>query len=306
MSEDPRPRLLLVGGSGGLLGGAVLQEFLPTHQIRSLHRHPSAREQAARVEWLPADVSDFDGWDAALKGVEVVINVAWYRWGSPRAFRGLSDGLIRMLAAAKRHGQVRLLQVSVPAAPPQLESGLPYLRYKRQFDRAVIESGLSHRILRSSMLFGPRDVLLSVMLRTMDRYPVFPMFADGNYHVNPLAAADLARVLHLEAGGSEEGTVEVGGPAVYRYRDLTDLMFVALGKRPRYWGLSARGSIALAWGLQHLGSSLLYAYEVEWLLSDRLGVPPYPGLDRPLTRVEPFISAEAARLRARVRTQPAA
>jgi hypothetical protein len=83
-------------------------------------------------------------------------------------------------------------------------------------------------------------------------------------------------------------------------------MFVALGKRPRYWGLSARGSIALAWGLQHLGSSLLYAYEVEWLLSDRLGVPPYPGLDRPLTRVEPFISAEAARLRARVRTQPAA
>ncbi|MGC2034247.1 MAG: NAD(P)H-binding protein, partial [Thermoplasmata archaeon] len=171
MSEDPRPRLLLVGGSGGLLGRAVLQEFLPTHQIRSLHRHPSAREEAARVEWLPADVSEFDGWDAALKGVDVVVNVAWYRWANPRAFRRLSDGLIRMLAAAKKNGGVRLLQVSVPAAPERLESGLPYLRYKRQFDRAVVESGLSHRVIRSSMLFGPRDVLLSVMLRSMDRYP---------------------------------------------------------------------------------------------------------------------------------------
>jgi uncharacterized protein YbjT (DUF2867 family) len=304
MSEDPRPRLLLVGGSGGLLGRAVLQEFLPTHRIRSLHRHPSAREQAALVEWLPADVSDFDGWDAALKGVDVVINVAWYRWASPRAFRRLSDGLLRMLAAAKRHGQARIVQVSVPSAPEQLESGLPYLRYKRQFDRAVIESGLPHRVLHSSMLFGSRDVLLSVMLRSMVRYPVFPMFGDGQYHVNPLAAADLARVLHLESGGSEDGTVEVGGPVVYRYRDLTDLMFDALGKRPRYWRLSARGSIALAWGLQHLGSSLLYAYEVEWLLSDRLGLRPYTGLDRPLARVEPFIAAEAGRLRAQGRPPP--
>ncbi|MGC2034287.1 MAG: hypothetical protein WA761_02435, partial [Thermoplasmata archaeon] len=175
---------------------------------------------------------------------------------------------------------------------------------KRQFDRAVVESGLSHRVIRSSMLFGPRDVLLSVMLRSMDRYPVFPMFGDGQYHVNPLAVADLARVLRLEAASSEEGTIDVGGPAVYRYRDLTDLMFNALGKRARYWRLSARGSIALAWGLQHLGSRLLYAYEVEWLLSDRLGVPPYTGLDRPLTRVEPFISAEAGRIRAGGRPPP--
>jgi len=36
---------------------------------------------------------------------------------------------------------------------------------------------------------------------------------------------------------------------------------------------------------------------VEWLLADLLGLPPYEGLDRPLRPVEPFLSAEARRLR---------
>jgi NADH dehydrogenase len=296
MSEDGRARLLLVGGGGGLVGRAVISEFSPEYRIRSIHRHFSSREAEVGVEWVAGDVASFTNWEGVLSGIDVVLNVAWYRWGSERKFRRLQEGLHRLLSAAQRSEVTRFLHVSVPEAPESLESDLPYLTYKRKFDRELAAGGLSFRILRSSMLFGPGDKLLTVILRSIQRYPFFPMFGDGLYHVNPLSVFDLARALRLEAARRETGTIGVGGPVIYPYRDLTDLMYRLLGKRPRYWNLSRKGSLRLAGWLEHLGSSLLYSYEVEWLLSDRLGVPPYEGLDRPLTRVEPFLQSEVNRL----------
>jgi uncharacterized protein YbjT (DUF2867 family) len=295
----PRPRLLLVGGGGGLVGRATLAELGSGWAVRSVHRHRVPREEEAGVEWVPADISAIRDWRTLLEGVDVVLNLAWYRSGPESRFRRLYEGLHRMLEAAGHASVRRVLQVSVPPAPEHLESTLPYLQYKRRFDHEVVASGLSYRIVRPTMLFGPRDVLLTVMLREIDRYPFFPMFGDGRFHVSPVAVADLARLLRREADGTDSGTTDVGGPARYEYRELTDLLFRAVGKRPRYWRLSPSGSLRFASVLQAIGSSRLYRYEVEWLMSDRLGLPPYSGLDRPLTTVESFLHDEVGRRRRR-------
>jgi uncharacterized protein YbjT (DUF2867 family) len=207
----------------------------------------------------------------------------------------LADGLVRLIRASERLSVRRWLQLSVPLAPERLESDLPYLVWKRAVDRTLLESSLSHAVVRPTMLFGPNDKLLTVMLRTMARYHRFPMFGAGDYHVSPIAARDLARVLRREATISERHVVAAGGPRTWVYRELTDRMFSAIGRTPKYVRLSPRGAVRLARLLETFGSSLLYAYEVEWLLSDRLGLPPYAGLDRPLAPVEAFLDAEGAR-----------
>jgi NADH dehydrogenase len=249
------------------------------------------------VEWIAGDVAEPVDWGTALGGVDVVLNLAWYRWGSEERFRRLHAGLRRLLEAAAGSSVRRFLQLSVPPAPAALEKGLPYLAYKRRFDRDLEASGLPYRIVRPTMLFGRGDVLLTVMMREIDRYPFFPMFGDGSYHLSPLAVSDLAYLLRREAEGSSVGTIDVGGPARYEYRQLTDLIFSSLGKSPRYWGMSGRSGLRFAGILQALGSHLLYRYEVEWLLSDLLGLAPYPDLGRPMTRVEPFLTEEAGRRR---------
>jgi uncharacterized protein YbjT (DUF2867 family) len=292
-----RPTMLLVGGAGGLAGRAVLAEFRDDWTIRSVHRHPVPAEAASGVEWIAADVTRVSDWRPLLRGVTAVVNLAWYRDGTERRFRPLTEGLLRLVAACEGTGVRRIVQLSVPSAPPSLETGLPYLRYKREVDRAIGASPVPHSVVRSSMLFGSRDKLLTVMLRTMARYHRFPMFADGEYHVSPIAARDIARVIRREIAAPESRTVDAGGPTRWRYRDLTDRMFAALGRPPRYVRLSARGAVRLARLLETFGSSLLYAYEVEWLLSDRLGTPAYDGLDPPLAPVAPFLDSEAARYR---------
>jgi NADH dehydrogenase len=291
-----RSVVLLAGGGGGLVGRAVSAELARDHEIRSVHRHRAPNEPGLGVRWVPGDITGPVDWDGLLDGVDVVVNLAWYRWGSERRFRRLYEGLRRLLEASVRRRVPRFLQLSVPAAPVTLETGIPYLTYKRRFDRELAESGLSYAILRPTMMFGERDVLLGVMMRTIHRYPFFLMFGDGNYRLSPIAAADVARIVRRFSMNEETGTFTLGGPVAYRYHDLTDQMFRLLGKRPRYWRLRPMGSRRLAWLLQGLGSTLLYEYEVEWLLSDMLAPPAYEGLDRPLERVEPYLAAQARRL----------
>ncbi|MCI4353432.1 MAG: NAD(P)H-binding protein [Thermoplasmata archaeon] len=288
-----RLRLLLIGGGGGFVGRAVLSTLGSDFRIRSLHRHPTPNE-GPEVEWIPEDLTAVQDWAPLLDEVDVVLNLAWYRWASESAFRSLHDGLRRLLEAAVRSGVRRFLQVSVPPAPASLEQDLPYLRYKRRFDVAVAGSGLSYRIVRPTMLFGPGDVLLSEMVRLMRRYPLFPMFGDGGYHVSPIAVSDLARVLRREAHGGDSGRLDLGGPERLTYRALTDRMFWVLGKRPRYWTTSASGARRLTRWLTALGSTLLYPYEVEWLMSDLLGLPAYEGIDPPLVKVGPYLEQLAA------------
>jgi uncharacterized protein YbjT (DUF2867 family) len=288
-TSAPRPRLLLIGGGGGLVGRAVLPAFLPHFRIRSVHRHPAPNEGPA-VEWVCSDVNSVNDWAPLLDDVQVILNLAWYRWESEANFRALHDGLRRMLEAAVRAGTPRVLQVSVPLAPARLEKTLPYLVYKRRFDAGLARSGLSHRIVRPTMLFGPGDVLVSVMLRLMRRYPLFPMFGDGSYHVSPIAVSDLAAVLLQQVGSSEMGTVDLGGPERMTYRELTDRMFEALRIGPRYWRLSASAARRLTRLMVAFGSTTLYPYEIEWLMSDLLGLPAYSGLGRPLQRLGPYLA----------------
>ena len=298
MTEGPpRPRLLLVGGGTGLVGRHIVAEFGRDWHIVSLHRHPSPGEAAAGVEFVSGDACTVADWAPLLRGVDLVVNVAWYRTGSLRRFRPLTEGLLRLVEAADRVGVPRFVHLSVPDSPASLEANLPYMALKRRIDRAVERSGLSYAIVRPTMLFAPRDKLVTVMLRTMNRYHRFPMFEDGNYHISPIAAADLARIVRLEAARADRRNVMVGGPKRWKYRDLTDAMFQALGLPPKYFPLSGRGAVRLTWLLEHLGSTLLYVYEVEWLLSDMLGLPPYEGLEQPLLSVEPFLAEEVARLR---------
>ncbi len=292
MTKSPaeRPLLLAVGGFEGLVGRALLREFHADHRLRSVHRRPSPAEVAAGVEVRAADAARIADWGPFLEGVDTVVNVAWYRQARRARFVALADGLLRLVQDAERLGVRRFVHLSVPDAPPGLEAGLPYLTEKRRVDRAVAASRLSYAIVRPTMLFGEGDRLLTVMSRIVRRYHRFPMFGDGGYHVSPLAVEDLARIVRREAELGPRATVPAGGPERWVYRDLTDALFRAAGLPPRYVHLSGRGAVRLAHLLEALGSSLLYAYEVEWLLSDRLGLAPYAGLARPLEPVGPFLA----------------
>ncbi|MGB6500264.1 MAG: SDR family oxidoreductase [Thermoplasmata archaeon] len=304
--ETPLPRLLVVGGCGGLVGRAVLGEFLADHRIRSVHRHPIPSESNPRIEFVAADAASIPDWTPLLADVDSILTVTWYRAGVDRRFEPLSANLVRLIQSAAAAKVRRFIHISVPDAPAALEQTLPYLTYRRAVDRALEASSLDYAIVRPTMLFGPGDRLATAMLRTIHRYGRLPIFGNGEYHLSPISTRDLARALRIEGEHGGRRTVTIGGPRRWTYSELAERMFLTLGRTPNYWRLSPPNSIRLARILETLGSTLIYAYEVEWLLSDMLGTTPYPGLDRPLEPIEPFLDREAAQLRGAAPRSPAA
>ena len=52
--------------------------------------------------------------------------------------------------------------------------------------------GIPYAIIRPTLVFGGGDLLLNNMVWALRRFPIFPVFASGNYPVQPIYAGDLA------------------------------------------------------------------------------------------------------------------
>ena len=82
-------------------------------------------------------------------------------------------------------------------------SPLPYFRGKAEVERDVEESGLSYAIVRPTLVFGPRDILVNNIAWGLRRSPVFPVAGDGRYRVQPISVEDTATICADAAGGEE-------------------------------------------------------------------------------------------------------
>ena len=72
------------------------------------------------------------------------------------------------------------------------DSELPYFRGKAQVEEMLKDLGVSYVIIRPTLVFGVGDLLLNNMAWALRRFPVFPVYGNGEYPVQPVYAEDLA------------------------------------------------------------------------------------------------------------------
>ena len=131
MSDTNTPQILLTGGTG-LLGAHLLQQLTAKGiRVRAICRKDSSRRvvdkvfaaysaqpeaDAARVEWVTADVTDYYSLEDAFEGIETVFHVAGYISFNPREKRKLEAinvrGTANVVDAALYRGVKKLVYVS--------------------------------------------------------------------------------------------------------------------------------------------------------------------------------------------------
>ena len=99
----------------------------------------------------------------------------------------------------------RVVHVSI--TNPSEDSPLPYFHGKARLERALIESSLSYAILRPAVLFGKEDILINNIAWALRHLPLFGLFGDGSYRLQPIYVDDLAG-LAVEAGVQISGTAQ--------------------------------------------------------------------------------------------------
>ncbi len=270
--------LHVVTGAFGFSGKYIAARLLAAgHRVRTLtNSRPAVDPHHGLVEARPLDFSDEHGLVEALRGAAVFYNTYWVRFNC-RGFsfsRALANS--RKLLAAAREARVgRIVHVSI--TNPSEGSPFEYFRDKAILEKLLVASGMSHAILRPAVLFGAEGILINNIAWMLRRFPVFGVFGDGRYKLQPIHVDDLAR-LAVELGRVEGNrTVNAIGPETFTYRELIEVIGRVIGKRRPIFSVSPRLGYQLARCLGALlGDILLTRDEIEGLMANLLYVEGRP------------------------------
>jgi uncharacterized protein YbjT (DUF2867 family) len=217
----------VVTGAFSYTGRHIARRLLVDgRRVRTLTR---TRNAASALEQAPLQFADRRQLADSLRGADTLYNTYWIRFEhGGLTFARAVENTRTLFAAAREAGVRRIVHVSV--TNPAEDSPLPYFRGKALLERELRESGLSHAILRPTLIFGSLDILVNNIACVLRRLPVFPVAGDGRYRVQPVSAHDVAAIAVTAA---EEGDVvlDAAGPETYAFADLVRLVGVAIGAR---------------------------------------------------------------------------
>ncbi|MFO0838307.1 MAG: NAD(P)H-binding protein [Phycisphaerae bacterium] len=232
------PDLHVVTGAFGYSGHHIASRLLERGvRVRTLTNSPRRESPlAGRIEVRPLEFGDPAALCDSLRGARVLYNTYWVRFNHTGrdirfSHQDAVENTLRLFDAARKAGVERLVHISI--TNPSENSPLEYFRGKAILERALIESGLSHAILRPAVLFGSSDILVNNIAWALRKFPVFGVFGDGRYKLQPIHVADFAQ-LAIESGASvESGVIDAVGPESYEYRELVRTIAAIIGVRRR-------------------------------------------------------------------------
>jgi NADH dehydrogenase len=143
------------------------------------------------------------------------------------------EGAARLARAAAEAGLQRLVHISGIGADARSTSA--YIRARGEGEDAVRSGFPGATILRPSVMFGPDDAFLTTLIGLVQRLPIVPLFGDGSTRLQPVHVEDVAAAVAivLTTSDSPAPTHELGGPEVFSYRSLLELVMRHVGRRAR-------------------------------------------------------------------------
>ena len=263
-----------VTGAFGYSGKYIAKRLLDLgHEVITLTYSPDrANPFGGRVRPQPFNFDNPEELARSLRGVSVLYNTYWVRFNH-KLFKhaGAVRNTEQLFAAAGAANVERIVHVSI--TNPSEDSPLEYFSGKARLERALGASGLSHAILRPTVLFGKEDILINNIAWALRRLPVFGVFGRGNYRLQPIHVDDLAALAVQQGAGRDNVTIDAIGPETFTYRQLVEVIGEAIGrKRPVISVPPAVGYLA-GWILgKCVGDVMITREEIKGLMGDLLHV----------------------------------
>ncbi len=233
-------RLVTVFGGSGYLGSRIARRLAEDGAtVRAVCRRPDnvalAPRNAGDGEIVPfyADVRDETTVSAAVAGVDAVVNaVGLYVEQSAETFDAVHvQGALHVARSSAQAGVGRLVHISGIGVDEASSS--PYLRARAVGEAVVWDVFRKATILRPSAVFGPDDAFLSALIGIVMSLPVVPLFGRGDTFLQPVYVGDVAAAVAavLDRPETQAEVFELGGPEVFRYRELVELVSAQLRRR---------------------------------------------------------------------------
>lgn len=267
-----------VTGAFGYSGKYIARRLLNrNHEVRTLTNSPHRRHPFGdAVQVCPLDFSQPDKLTESLTGVSVLYNTYWVRFNH-RDFTHAAAvrNTTILFDSARRAGVERVVHVSI--TNPSEDSRLEYFSGKARLERVLRETGMSYCILRPAVLFGKEDILINNIAWFLRRFPVFGLFGQGEYRLQPIYVDDLAAAAVEQGQSRENSVIEAIGPETFTYRGLVQAIGRIIGKPRRIVSVPpVLGYLVGAVVGRMVGDVIITREEIEGLMSGLLCVDAPP------------------------------
>ena len=289
-----RGRLVTVFGGTGFIGRHLVQRLAARGaRVRVAVRHPKDAAplqpmgDVGQIAAMRASVTHESSVRAAVEGADAVVNLVGILYESGRrTFDALHrQGAENVARAAKEAGVGRMVHMS--ALGVDLVSHSEYAVSKVAGEAAVRAAFPEAAIVRPSVVFGPEDEFFNLFASIARFSPILPVFGcpkpsfhggridfygDGGIKFQPVYVGDVADAIVkcIEDPACAGKTYELGGPAVYSFKQIMEMICRETGRKRLlvpfpYMVASLQASI-----LQLMPRPLLTTDQVELLKHDNV------------------------------------
>ncbi len=272
-------RATIFGGSG-FIGRQIVKRLAQQDVVvRAAVRDPEAAlflkpmGQVGQIAPIAADVRSERAVAAAVAGVDLVVNAV--SLGVQTRKNRFADvhvqGASRVARLAAAAGVNRFIHLSGIGSDPDSDSA--YVAARGQGDRAVREAFPAATLLKPSVVFGPGDHFFTTFAAMARIAPALPLFGGGGARVQPVYVGDVAdaAMKSLDAADGRAGqTYELGGPAVYTYRELMALLLQTVERKRMLVSVPERLALIMAFFASLLPGAPLTRDMVKLAVADNV------------------------------------
>lgn len=242
-------RQITVFGGSGFVGRAIVQAlaregYMIRVAVRRIGLANAVKSfgDVGHIDLLQANLRIPASVTAAIQGSDAVVNAAGipFQRGKQTYQAVHGDGARHIAEACAALGVQRLIQISGIGADNRSSTNA-YIKSKVAAEDAVIAGFNSATILRPSVVFGPGDALFTRMADIAAKAPFVPLIGDGSAKVQPVFSADIGRaaVAVLQRPDTARTVFELGGPQVFTYREVAQLVLRMIDRRKPIIGVPA-------------------------------------------------------------------
>lgn len=279
-------RVTVLGGSG-FVGRYIVKRLAASGAVVTVvSRNASAAGflrpmgDVGQIAQIDASLADETRLAAALVGCDAVVCAVGilYERGKQSFDAVHHQGAARAARLAKAAGAKRFVHVSAIGADSTSSSA--YGRSKAAGEAAVRAAFPDATILRPSIVFGPEDDFFN-RFATLARYlPVLPLIGGGRTRFQPVYVGDVAdaTMAALERHEAVGHLYQLGGPEIYTFRQLMEVMLRAINRRRALITLPFAFASVQAAFLEFLPTPPLTRDQVKLLARDNVVLPGLPDM----------------------------
>jgi NADH dehydrogenase len=270
---------IAVLGGPGFIGRYVVKHLAGRGEVLTVGSRHAAEAKflklkgdVGQVGLVNIGIDDEARLPAFLAGKDALINCVGIlaERGAQKFDRIHHQAPARLARLAREAGIDRLIHISAIGADSRSASA--YARSKAAGEQAVRDAFPTATILRPSIVFGPEDDFFNRFAAMAMVSPVLPLIGGGETRFQPVYVGDVAEaaVRALDDPAAAGRIYELGGPKIYTFRALLELMLAEMRRKRWFIDLPFPVATALAYAMSLLPRPPLTPDQVEMLRRDNV------------------------------------